>query len=83
MILRQLVYLEVSLSAYSIAREQVDAALAAAADANLDSEATLRALLGIVAEQYRELKGADDLRAVLQYQLDNAQGDEDYEFMRP
>ena len=71
------------MSAYSIAREQVDAALAAAAEANIDPEATLRALLGTVAERYRELKGADDLRAVLQYQLDNSQGDEDYEFMRP
>lgn len=71
------------MSAYSIAREQVDAALAAAADANVDPEATLRALLGTVAERYRDLKGADDLRAVLQYQLDNSQGDEDYEFMRP
>ena len=72
-----------SLSAYSISREQVDAALAAAAEANIDAEATLRALLGTVAERYRDLKGADDLRAVLQYQLDNSQGDEDYEFMRP
>jgi outer membrane protein TolC len=71
------------LSAYSIAREQIDAALAAAADSGVDAEATLRALLGTVAERYRDLKGADDLRAVLQYQLDNSQGDEDYAFMRP
>ena len=71
------------MSAYSIARQQVDVSLAAAADAGVDSEATLRALLGIVAERYRELQGADDLKAVLQYQLDNSQGDEDYEFMRP
>jgi hypothetical protein len=71
------------LSAYSIAREQVDAALAAAAQAGVDPEATLRAILGTVTEQYRDLKGAADLKAVLQYQLDNSQGDEDYEFMRP
>ena len=71
------------MSAYSIAREQVDAALAVSADSGIDPEATLRALLGTVAERYRELKGPDDLKAVLQYQLDNAQGDEDYEFMRP
>ena len=71
------------MSAYSIARAQVDAALAAAAASSIDPEATLRALLGTAAERYRDLNGTDDLRAVLQFQLDNARGDEDYEFMRP
>ncbi len=71
------------MSAYSIAREQTDAALTAAADAGIDAETVLRALLGTVVERYREARGADDLRAVLQYQLDNCRGDEDYEFMRP
>jgi hypothetical protein len=71
------------LSAYSIAREQVDAALAAATDAGIDPESVLRALLGTLVECYRDLQGVDDLKAVLQYQLDNARGDEDHEFMRP
>ena len=57
--------------------------MVAAADTNIDPEVTLRALLSVVAERYRDLRGVDDLRAVLSYQLDNARGDEDYEFMRP
>lgn len=71
------------MSAYSIAREHVDAALSSASEAGIDPDTLLRAVLATLAERYRELKGADDLRAVLQYQLDNAQGDEDYMFMRP
>ncbi len=71
------------MSAYTIARGAVEKALAEAAEGGFDSDTVLRALLATVAERYRELKGPDDLRAVLQYQLDNAQGDEDYMFMRP
>ena len=71
------------MSAYAIAKDQLDAARKAAAETGVDEELLLRALLGSVAEAYRELKGPDDLRAVLKFQLDNAQGDEDYEFMRP
>lgn len=71
------------MSAYSIARQHVDAALAAAAGAGIDGDVVLRAVLATLAERYRELKGADDLRAVLQFQLDNCRGDEDYMFMRP
>jgi hypothetical protein len=68
---------------YSIAKQRVEDAVAEAAEAGLDTEAVLRALLATVAERYRDLKGPDDLKAVLQFQLDNAQGDEDYMFMRP
>lgn len=71
------------MSAYSIAREHIDAALKEAAEAGIDSDPLLRAMLATLAELYRDLKGPDDLRAVLQYQLDNAQGDEDHMFMRP
>lgn len=71
------------MSAYSIAREHVDEALKQADRGGVDAESLLRALLATLAERYRELKGPDDLRAVLQFQLDNAQGDEDYMFMRP
>jgi len=71
------------MSAYSIAREHVDAAVAQAGSAGVDADDLLRAMLATLAERYRDLKGPDDLRAVLQFQLDNAQGDEDYMFMRP
>ena len=71
------------LSAYSIAREHLDTVSSLAADSGVDLEAALRAVIGEAVERYRDLKGVDDLRAVLQYQLDNASGHEDYEFMRP
>jgi hypothetical protein len=48
-----------------------------------DQRVAMRAFLSTFAERYRDLKGSDDLRAVLQFQLENAQGDEDYMFMRP
>jgi hypothetical protein len=70
-------------SAYSIAKEQVDAALSAASAGGVDPDVTLRAMLGTIVERYRELKGVDDVKAVLQYQLENCRGDEDYAFMRP
>lgn len=71
------------MSAYGIAREHVDAALGRAEADGIDADTLLRAMLATLAERYRDLKGPDDLRAVLQYQLDNSQGDEDYMFMRP
>jgi hypothetical protein len=70
-------------SAYSIARQHVDGALSDARTAGVDPETLLRAVLATMAERYRDMKGTDDLRAVLQYQLDNCRGDEDYMFMRP
>lgn len=71
------------MSAYSIARQHMDAAQAEAAEAGVDIDTLLRAMLATLAERYRDARGPDDLRAVLQYQLDNAQGDEDHMFMRP
>ena len=71
------------MSAYSIAKQQVDAALEAARAEGLDADVVLRAVLATLVERYRELKGVDDVRAVLQYQMDNCRGDEDYMFMRP
>lgn len=71
------------MSAYSIAREAVDTALTKAEAEGVDAETELSALLGTTTERYRELKGASDLRAVLQYELHNASGSEEYEFTRP
>jgi len=71
------------MSAYTIAREHVDAALGQAESTGGDADGLLRAMLATLAERYRDLKGADDLRAVLQFQLESAEGDEDYMFMRP
>lgn len=71
------------MSAYSVAREAVNTALANAEAEGVDAETTLRALLGTITENYRELKGPGDLKAVLQFELHNASGSEEYEFTRP
>ena len=71
------------MSAYSIARQQVEGALDAARAAGIDGDVVLRAVLSTLVERYRELKGVEDLRAVLQFQMENCRGDEDYMFMRP
>lgn len=71
------------MSAYSLARQQLDAAIAAAAASNIEPDDLLRAMLATLAERYRIMKGPEDLRAVLQFQIDNSEGDEDYMFMRP
>lgn len=71
------------MSAYSIAKSQVSEALRIAATDGVDEDILLRAIIGTVAEHYRALKGVSDLEAVLQYELDNASGEEDHEFMRP
>lgn len=71
------------MSAYSIAKQHIDAALADGEGAGVDADTLLRAMLATLAERYRDVKGPEDLRSVLQFQLDNAQGDEDYMFMRP
>ncbi|MFW6093588.1 MAG: hypothetical protein ACODAC_06390 [Pseudomonadota bacterium] len=71
------------MSAYSIARAQVDGALEEASREGTEADEVLRAILATLAERYRDLKGPEDLRAILEFQLENAQGDEDYMFMRP
>ena len=71
------------MSAYGIAKQQIDGALSAASESGVDEEMVLRALLSTLVERYRALRGVDDLKAVLQYQIDNVRGDEDFEFMRP
>jgi hypothetical protein len=71
------------MSAYGIARQHVDGALQAAQAEGIDGDTVLRAVLATLVERYRELRGVEDLRAVLQFQLDNCRGDEDHPFMRP
>ncbi len=71
------------MSAYSVAREAIDNALSASSAEGVDAETELRALLGTITEKYRELKGVSDLKAILQYELHNASGTEEYEFTRP
>jgi hypothetical protein len=40
-------------------------------------------MLSFVIEIYRSNREADDIRAELQYAMDNLDPDQDYEFMRP
>jgi len=71
------------MSAYSLAKEQIAAAMAEASAQELDRETVLRALVTTCVEQYRDAFGAAAVKDMLQFQVDNCQGDEDYMFMRP
>ena len=71
------------MSAYSIARATLDSALNEAAGSGVDAETLLRALIATAAERYQDGEGVPATRSMLEFQLANCAGDEDYEFMRP
>ncbi len=71
------------MSAYTIAREQIEAALAAGTGAGHSRGDILHALLVKVVEGYKTERGPEDTRAALDFQARNLADDEDYAFMRP
>ena len=71
------------MSVYAISKQSLDAAIEQASSEGLDATDLLRAMLGTLVEKYRELAGVEDTKNVLQYQLENASGDDDIAFMRP
>lgn len=71
------------MSAFSVARTAIDAALAEASGGGVDRETLLRAIVSLSVEKYREDEGLDSTRSMLEFQLSNCAGDEDHEFMRP
>jgi hypothetical protein len=71
------------MSVYAISKQTLDAAIEQASGEGLDATDLLRAMLGTLVEKYRELAGVEDTKNVLQYQLENASGDDDIAFMRP
>lgn len=71
------------MSAYTIARGALDDAMKSAAKEGFAPADVAHALLVTLVETYKELRGMDDTRDALQFQLDNLRDDLDYEFMRP
>jgi hypothetical protein len=70
-------------SASDIARKHLDAALAAAATAGLDSDGLCRALLGQIVTEYLRTRSVTDVQAELRFIADNCDPDTDFAFMRP
>jgi hypothetical protein len=71
------------MSAYSLARNAIDAALEEAGGGGIDRETLLRAIVSLAIEKYRDGEGLSSTRSMLEFQLNNCAGDEDHEFMRP
>ena len=71
------------MSAFSLARTAIDAALVEAGSGGIDRETVLRAIVSLSVEKYREDEGLASTRSMLEFQLNNCAGDEDHEFMRP
>ncbi len=71
------------MSAYSIARDHVAAAVAESAAANVPTGDCLHALLVSVVQALTTERGATDTRQALEFQANNLDEDADYEFMRP
>ena len=71
------------MSAYNIARTAIDAALVSARQDGFDPADVGHALLISAVESYKSLRGIEDTRAALEFQLNNLSDDLDYEFMRP
>ena len=71
------------MSAYTIARSHVDAALAESAATKVPAGDCLHALLVTVAQALTKERGIADTRHALEFQMNNLNEDADYEFMRP
>jgi hypothetical protein len=71
------------MSAYSIAKEHLDRALAAATAEGIRPQDALHALLVTLVERYKTTQGMATTQAALDFQMRNLSDDEDYAFMRP
>jgi hypothetical protein len=71
------------MSLSQLVKKHIDAAVAEAGDDGHPPDAVARTMLSFVIEIYRSNREADDIRAELQYAMDNLDPDQDYEFMRP
>jgi len=71
------------MSAHSIAKAHVAAAVAEATAARIPTADALHALLVTVVEAYKAAHGVADTRNALDFQMNNLSDDIDYAFMRP
>jgi hypothetical protein len=71
------------MSAYTIARTHIEAALTQGEESGFTRGDVLHALLVKAVENYKQERGLADTREALDFQLRNLSDDEDYAFMRP
>jgi hypothetical protein len=71
------------MSAHSIAKVHVAAAVEEATAARIPIGDALHALLVTVVHEYKSTHGIADTRNALEFQMNNLADDIDYEFMRP
>ena len=71
------------MSAYSIAKQHVDAVLKESTTSHIAAGDALHALLVTVVQTYKAERGIGDTRRALEFQVNNLADDLDYEFMRP
>ena len=71
------------MSLSQLVKKHIDAAVAEAGGHGHPPDAVARTMLSFVIEIYKSNREADDIRAELQYAMDNLDPDQDYEFMRP
>lgn len=69
--------------AYAFAKQQLDAALAAAAAEGIDPDRFGKALLSELLQRLRQRRSAEDIRSEVAFELENLDGDQDFPFMRP
>jgi hypothetical protein len=67
----------------AIAKQHLDAAIAAAATSGIDPDALCRSLLGLVVAKYLETRPVVDVQSELRFVADNCDPDTDHIFMRP
>ncbi|HSG90686.1 MAG TPA: hypothetical protein VLA56_15835 [Pseudomonadales bacterium] len=70
-------------SPHSIARECVEAALAAGSAADIDVDRIFKALVSQTLTRWASARGIDDVREAVEFELQHCGGDTDIEFMRP
>jgi hypothetical protein len=71
------------MSAHSIAKAHVAAAVEEARAARIPTADALHALLVTVVQAYKSAHSIADTRGALEFQMNNLADDLDYEFMRP
>lgn len=71
------------MSAYNLARDSINSAFEMATADGIEPTDMAHALLVSLIESYKALRGSEDVRQALEFQLNNLSDDLDYEFMRP
>jgi hypothetical protein len=67
----------------AIAKHHLDAAVADAGAAGIESDALCRSLLGLIVAKYLETRSVADVQSELRFVAENCDPERDHIFMRP